>query len=221
MKKIRTIALAGLLLAGIAPAGAQIQKGNLMVGANLANLGLGLQSGQTRLSFAINPKLGYFIEDNIVIGGEVQLGLDHRSVSSIATNEINYKIGGFGRYYISDPRAILLKHSRFFLEANAGIRGDNVKTEGAPSVTTNGLGLGVGPGVAYFITPNVGLEALLKYDLGVGFGSSVTTHDFSIAVGFQIYLPTKKARAVYEEASGEVRSKMKKDRRSADEDNED
>lgn len=202
--------MACLTFAGIQKAGAQLQKGNLMVGATLADLGLRLQTSDTRISFNISPKLGYFIQDNIAIGAEVSLGLDHHTVSSISTNQIDYKVGAFGRYYISDPRAILLKHSRFFLEANVGITGNNSKTEGAASVTTNGLGLGVGPGVAYFITPNIGLEALLKYDLGVGFGSSVTQHNFTIGVGFQIYLPTKKARAVYEEASGEVKRKMKK-----------
>ncbi|WP_118952479.1 outer membrane beta-barrel protein [Taibaiella helva] len=220
MKRISLLLLAVLGLSGINQVSAQLQKGNIMVGANLADLGIKLQSGTTGISFSINPKVGWFIQDNIAIGGEVGLGLDHQSVSSISTNAINYKIGGFGRYYISDPRAILLKHSRFFVEANAGFTGTNTKTEGAPSVTTNGLGLGVGPGVAYFITPNVGLEALLKYDLGLGFGSSVTSHNFSIAVGFQIYLPTKKARALYEEASGEVREKMKKSKKNSSEDDE-
>jgi hypothetical protein len=216
MRKFSLLLVACCGLFGANNANAQLQKGNLMVGANLADLGLRLQNGNTRISFNISPKLGYFIRDNIAIGGEVGLGFDHQSVSSISTNEINYKIGAFGRYYISDPRAILLKRSRFFIEANTGITGNNVKTEGAASVTTNGLGLGVGPGVTYFITPNIGLEGLLKYDLGVGFGSSTTTHNFSIGVGFQIYLPTKKARSLYNEASGEVKQKMKKDKEDAE-----
>lgn len=220
MKRISLLFLAVLGFSGMNQASAQLQKGNIMVGANLANLGLRLQNDYTRISFSVNPKLGYFIQDNIAIGGEVSLGLDHQSVNSIYTNEISYKVGAFGRYYISDPRAILLKHSRFFLEANTGITGINTKTEGGASVTTNGFNIGVGPGVAYFITPNVGLEALLKYDLGVGFGSSPTSHNFTIGVGFQIYLPTKKARAMYEEASGEVKEKIKKSKKSSSEDSE-
>lgn len=216
MKKISLLLLAVLGLSGIAPVSAQLQKGNIMVGANLANLGLRLQNDNTRISFSLSPKVGYFIQDNIVLGAEVGLGLDHQSVNSIYTNEISYKIGAFGRYYISDPRTILLKHSRFFLEANTGITGNNVKTEGRPSVTTNGFGIGVGPGISYFITPNVGLEALLKYDLGVGFGSSPTSHNFTIGVGFQIYLPTKKARVMYQEVSEEVREKSGRGRSSSD-----
>jgi len=114
MKRINLLLLACLGFFGVQQANAQLQKGNLMVGANLADLGLRLQNSNTRISFAISPKLGYFVQDNLAIGAEVGLGLDHQSVSSISTNEINYKIGAFGRYFISDPRAILLKHSRFF-----------------------------------------------------------------------------------------------------------
>lgn len=183
-----------------------------MVGASLADMNIGLQSGNTDLSLSINPKVGYFIQDNIAIGATVKLGF----ATDAARNQINYGIGAFGRYYIGDKRAILMKHSRFFVEVDAGIVGDNTKPKGQKSITTNGLGLGLGPGVAYFITPNIGLEALLKYNLGVGFGSSTTTNKFSFGIGFQIYLPTKKARALYNEAAGEVRQKMGKN----DEDDE-
>lgn len=206
MKKI----LLSTVIAGAAlmatTANAQLQKGNLMVGGDLANLGLGLQSGNTSLSFQITPKVGYFIQDNIAIGGQATIGLS----TSKGFNSINYGIGAFGRYYVSDPRAVLLKHSRFFAEVDFGIVGDNQKTTVAgvsTSVSTNGLGVGLGPGVSYFITPNIGLEALLKYNLGVGFGNSVTTNKFSINVGFQIYLPTKQARSIYNEAKSEVEEK--------------
>lgn len=205
-KTILSIMIAGATLLAT-NANAQLQKGTLMVGGDLANLNIGLRKDYTDISFSLSPKLGYFIKDNIAVGGYVDLGFEHESVSKIYTNTINYGIGAFGRYYVSDPRAILLKHTRFFAEANVGISGYNSKPEGGSSSTTNGLGLGIGPGVAYFITPNIGLEALLKYDLGVGFGNSTTSHNFSINVGFQIYLPTKQARALYNDVKDEVKEK--------------
>ncbi len=214
MKKISALIIAGMAIFGTQQASAQIQKGNLMVGASLADMNIKLQKGNTDLSLSINPKIGYFIQDNVAIGAEVKLGFATNS----AQNSINYGIGAFGRYYVSSKQLELLKHARFFGEVNAGLVGDNIKPKGMSSVSTNGLGIGFGPGVAYFITPNIGLEALLKYNLGVGFGSSTTTNDFSIGFGFQIYLPTKKARAIYNEASGEVRSKMKKSNKEDDED---
>ncbi|PSK94488.1 outer membrane beta-barrel protein [Taibaiella chishuiensis] len=214
MKKISALIIAGMAIFGTHQASAQIQKGNLMVGASLADMNIKLQKGNTDLSLSINPKIGYFIQDNVAIGAEVKLGFATNS----AQNSINYGIGAFGRYYVSSKQLELLKHARFFGEVNAGLVGDNIKPKGMSSVSTNGLGIGFGPGVAYFITPNIGLEALLKYNLGVGFGSSTTTNNFSIGFGFQIYLPTKKARAIYNEASGEVRSKMKKSNKEDDED---
>lgn len=195
MKKINALFLVAAMAVAAPAANAQIQKGNLMVGANLADIGLGFQSGGNTFSLALSPKLGYFIEDNVVIGGQVNIGVSAGSGSNI----FNYGIGAFGRYYIGDKQAVLLKHSRFFLEANVGIDGQNTK-----HASTNGLGLGFGPGVAYFITENIGLEALLKYNNTIGFGNSIVAHRLSLNVGFQIYLPTKKVRAMYEEAASEI-----------------
>ncbi len=196
MKKINALFLVAAMAVAAPAANAQIQKGNLMVGANLADIGLGFQSGGNTFSLSLSPKLGYFIEDNVVIGGLVDIGLNAGSGSTI----FNYGIGAFGRYYIGDKQAVLLKHSRFFLEANVGISGIN-----SNNATTNGLGLGFGPGVAYFITENIGLEALLKYNNTIGFGNSIVAHRLSLNVGFQIYLPTKKAREIYNEAASEIK----------------
>jgi hypothetical protein len=126
--------------------------------------------------------------------------------------DINYGVGAFGRYYFGQKEMVLMQHARFFAEANVGINGLNSDPKGTEgSTNTNGLGIGFGPGVAYFITPNIGLEAALKYDLTVGFGNATTLNHFGINVGFQIYLPSKKARAVYNDAYKEAKSKMGKD----------
>ncbi len=216
MKKISTILIAGVVFMGVNEANAQIQKDNIMVGANITNFDIGFQNG-TSVNFSLNPQVGYFIRDNIAIGGLVNLGVNYKKN---AGTTVSYGVGAFGRYYVSSKQMQLLKHTRFFGEANVGISGENSKVSGSPSRTTNGLGIGFGPGISYFITPNIGLEALAKYNLTAGFGSSATINRLSFGVGFQIYLPTKKARAVYEEASGEVKEKMKKGKKSSSEDDE-
>jgi hypothetical protein len=186
-------------------ANAQIQKDNLMVGANIANLDLGLQKGAS-VNFNLRPRLGYFIQDNVAIGGLLNLGVDYAKGRGTV---VSYGIGAFGRYYLGGKQYEILKHTRFFGEANLGIGGKNTKISGSPAVTTNGLDFGVGPGIAYFLTPNVGLEALAKYNLTAGFGSAATVNRLTFEFGFQIYLPTKKARAIYNEVSDEVREKSK------------
>lgn len=209
-----------MFLAGAATTGsiahAQIQQGNLMVGANLANLDIGLQNGAS-VEFNLTPRIGYFIKDNIALGGLLTLGVDYAKNRGTT---VKYGVGAFGRYYLGDKKYEILKHTRFFGEANIGIGGTNTKVSGSDAITTNGLDLGFGPGVAYFLTPNIGLEALAKYNLTAGFGSSATVNRLSFEFGFQIYLPTKKARAIYNEVSDEVRTKSRKGKSSSDEDDE-
>jgi len=167
---------------------AQIERGNLLVGADIANFNLSLNSGGN-YSIQLDPKVAFFIKNNIAVGPYVRLNL---SGAKDAGTDIGYGVGLLGRYYINDTTINLLKHGRFFGEANVGIEGYN------PSVgdNTNGLGLGFGPGFAYFITPNIGLETLFKYNGIIGFGSSATSSALTLSFGFQIYLGSDKARAV-------------------------
>jgi hypothetical protein len=165
---------------------AQIQKGNVMIGADIANFDIDLGSGQN-FRMTINPKAAWFIQDNAALGGYLKVGI---STAKDAGTDASYGVGLLGRYYISDKNAVVVKKSRFFFEGNVGVEGDN------PAVgdNTNGLGIGIGPGFAYFLTPNIGLETLLKYNGIVGFGSSATSNHLNLNIGFQMYLPGKKLR---------------------------
>jgi hypothetical protein len=178
-------------------ANAQIQKGNILIGADLADINLSLDPGGN-FSFNINPKVAWFIRDNLAVGGYLLTGL---STAKDAGTDVRYGVGALSRYYLGADDINLIRHSRFFLEGNIGIEGDN------PAVgdNTNGLGLGIGPGIAYFITPNIGLEGLLKYNGIVGFGTKPTSNDLNISVGFQIYLPSARARAIRDEIKSETK----------------
>jgi hypothetical protein len=157
----------------------------------MARLRLGLNEGSV-FDIDINPKIAFFVRNNLALGAYLQFRLN---TSKGAGSTIGYGIGPLARYYISDPTINVLQHSRFFFEANAGIEGTNP----ASGENTNGLGLGIGPGLAYFISPNVGLEALLKYQGIVGFGSRTTSSDLVLSLGLQIYLPTSRIKARAEE----------------------
>ncbi len=186
MKRLITIIfLAGF---GILTSNAQTQKGNVMWGASVSNIGLDFQKGNTGFSFDLTPKIGYFIKDDLAVGPEVLIGLNTNSGSTV----FNYGIGGFGRYFLSPSGTTSVgKGSRWFLEANAGLTGTNVKIKGSSSSNTNGVGIGFGPGLSYFVTDRIALEGLLKYNLGVGFGNSTTTNRLNLGIGFQIYIPGK------------------------------
>ena len=105
MKKI-TLLLTIALLFFVSTTKAQLQRGNLLVGGDIANFNLGLNSGGGS-TILINPKLAFFFRDNVAIGPFVQMGFDAAKGQEPTTN---YGIGAFGRYYVSDTTINLLKH---------------------------------------------------------------------------------------------------------------
>ncbi|SIS75535.1 hypothetical protein [Chryseobacterium gambrini] len=171
---------------------AQIQKGNWLVGSSLISSNFGLNTGGG-YNIAIQPKGAYFIEDNLAVGGYVDLGFN--KVTNGSPTEFTYGVGALGRYFLSPGEKgvdNLLNHGRWFLEGNAGIGGRSV--ENADSTT--GFDFGVGPGYSYFITPNIGLEGLVKYRGRAGFGSEGLNSNITFNLGFSIYLPTSKAKQI-------------------------
>lgn len=194
---MKKLILTGILaIAGLATTmNAQIQKGNWLVGSSLISSNFGLNTGGG-YNIALQPKGAYFIEDNVAIGGYVDLGIN--KVTNGSPTEFVYGVGGLGRYYLSPGEKgvdNLLHHGRWFLEGNVGIGGRSVEN----GDSTTGLDFGAGPGYSYFITPNIGLEGLVKYKGRAGFGSEGLNSNITFNLGFSIYLPTSKAKQVIKE----------------------
>src|SRR6218665_645845 len=129
MKKIGTILLAGMAIFGSYSSQAQIQKGNIMVGAGLANFDFGLQKGAS-VGLDLHPRVGYFFRDNIALGALVNFGFNY--AKSQGTN-INYGVNAFGRYYFGSNQVELINHARLFAEGNVGINGRNTIVTGKPN----------------------------------------------------------------------------------------
>ncbi len=176
--KIIVLAITGIFF--ITSAQSQIRRENVMIGGNISNMSLSLDDGGA-FNMTLSPKAAWFIRNNLAVGAYVDFNLMTAKGISPA---INYGVGALGRYYINDPEINVLRKTRFFGEATVGIEGYN------PSAgnNTNGLGVSAGPGISYFITPNIGLEGLVKYRGIVGFGSSPASNNIVFGVGFQIYL---------------------------------
>jgi len=192
MRRKAFVLCASLFFASFSLVQAQLQQGTVMVGSDISHLDLSLNSG-SNFSFTIDPKAAWFIKNNIAVGAYMHFDL---STAKDAGTSVDYGIGPLARLYFNDSAINLLRHGRFFIEANAGIEGHNP----AVGTSTNGLGLGFGPGYAYFISPNIGFETLLKYQGIVGFGSSVTSSDLVLAIGFQIYInPNRVERQIKNE----------------------
>ena len=169
-------------------ANAQLQKGNFMVGGELAAANFGLNEG-AGYNFQITPQAAFFLQDNWAVGPYVRLGF---SGAKAAPTTFGYGVGALSRYYLSPGEQgvdSLLKHGRFFLEGNAGIGGTTISDGGA---SANGLDLGIGPGYTYFITNNIGLDASVKLNGNLGFGNRGTTSAIDFRLGLNIFLPSKK-----------------------------
>jgi hypothetical protein len=167
-------------------ANAQVEKGNVMTGGDLADLHLALNNGG-EFSMMVAPKAAWFVQDKVGVGGYALLGINTAKGAGLS---MNYGGGVLGRYYTGKRFPADVSRTRVFVETSVGIEGYK-PVEGD---NTTGLALGVGPGVAYFITPNVGLEALAKYKGLIGFGTSEATSSLNLNVGFQVYLSKRKAK---------------------------
>ena len=210
MKKLLFLTVAGLFGA-LTASQAQIQKGNLMLGTDL---GSGVASPSSSSLFGLNfnlnsgggyniglsPKVGYFVDDNLMVGGVVNLGFVKTGKGDYANKTTVYGVQALGRYYVSPGEQgidNLLKHGRFFAEANAGFAGSNVKN----GPTTNGFAFGFGPGYSYFLTPNVALEGLVKYNAIAGGGNRAYQHSLGLNFGVQVFLPSSKVRSMVKDPS--------------------
>ena len=175
MKKLfLTLSIVCLTVLG---ASAQLQKGSTLVGGGIGNMAFGLGNGG-HFDVRLTPRIGYFIQDNIAVGGKVDLGYQGQKNN----NTFNYGLNAFGRYYFGKKEFdTLLKQGRWFIEAGAGIAG----VQGAP-VTAN---VNFGPGYSYFLSDNVAIEGLVLFDTKLGAGSS---SGMTFNLDFQIYFPYSK-----------------------------
>ena len=191
---MKKILISGLGLLMLTTGFAQTQKGNVLIGANLSDIGLNFQKDNTQFSLNINPKAGWFVKDNLAVGGEVNMGLNTQK----GATAIAYGFGVFGRKYYGAETTNLARTAKWFLEANAGIYGLNISGTDLIKSSTNGVGLGIGPGYSYFISQNIALEALAKYNFTAGFGNSPTNNSIKLGLGFQIYLPGNRVKQLVE-----------------------
>lgn len=191
-----------LLLTTVTTAFAQAVKRNYMIGANIMTTSVNFQNGNTGFDLALQPKLGYFLNENLVIGVAAELG-----VSAVKSNTtMSYGVTPFARIFAGKanfddiPRRVL-----FFVEAGAGFGGRNSRFEEADgtktNVTTNGAIFYVGPGVDIFLTRNVAFEIGTEYR---HIGGSPDLNRVSLNLGFQIFLSKNEGKKVRQEIKSDM-----------------
>lgn len=130
-------------------------------------------------SFNFNPKAGYFISDDFVVGLELYVASSTSENTLIGTPNFvteekgnSIGVGVFARYYFLE----LGKRFKTYGEFGVGFNSEKYETSqtGAPSLIQDneftGIGTGLGLGINYFISDrfaiNFGLADLLSFSTG-------------------------------------------------------
>ncbi|WP_224998945.1 hypothetical protein [Cesiribacter sp. SM1] len=160
-------------------AGEAISQGNWLLGANIGNLGFNFKSEMFQLG--IEPKAGYFISDNAVIGVQTLLNLEVYD----GGEAFHYGVTPFVRYYFPEGARA---SGRWFGEALIGFGGSSTEDSEEDAALSHVWGFK--GGYAHFVGQNVALEGVLGYvrtnaDFDTGHGIT----GLSVGFGFNIYLP--------------------------------
>jgi len=155
MKKIVLSAVA-ILAFGFANAQESTGKG-FSTGDVFISGSVGINSEKTgdqkESGFEISPKVGFFVTDNIAIGGRLGFSSDkEENAAGVETlDESRLTVGVFGRYYFTPA-------SDFSLFGQLGLDYSTVDNKLADA-QENEIGANLGLGLSYFVSSNFAIEA--------------------------------------------------------------
>lgn len=181
---------------------AQIEAGTILVGGDASYFQQTTKTEDAQLdytatysNFSLQPKAGFFISENLVIGMGLSLS---KNAAESKTNNPSYQtnkntvqmvgFSPFSRYY-----KMLGERAGFFGQLTGSFLKGTSKTEGETTHKFNSASLGLAPGFVFFATPKISLETTIgylgyqyqKYKTGVNSPSNVTestTNGFSAGV---------------------------------------
>ena len=126
-------------------------------------------------SFTIAPRFAYFVSDNIAVGAKIGFtsSKEEDGISDdIKTDALS--LGAFGRYYMSPA-------SKFSVFAELGADFTSYNWEqGSAESDSAGFGVGVAPGVSYFLSDAFAIEAswgMLGYNTNDNGGDGAESTD--------------------------------------------
>lgn len=170
MKKI--LLLAAIIACGYAnaqenvteaPASEGFKKGDVILTGAVAFSGT--KTGEIKgSSFSVMPSAGYFLTNNIAVGvslgyghseEDVYIGLDspYPQMANQVANTFSADV--YGRYYFTAAKKFSL-----FAQLSAGFATSKREFEGTNiEFKTNSFGAAIAPGISYFLTSHLALEA--------------------------------------------------------------
>lgn len=199
--------LLALLAIGFATSYAQTQKGDKLLGVGFGSMSYTNSNSKTTysntpteyssdgnsFSISVNPNIGWFIKDNLAVGGGVSISFytsksESSNTSSTTTSESkstqpSFYLMPFARYYFGGTET-----SKFFVNGSVqyGISFGNSKSStstGSSSETTTkpkyDWNAGLSLGYEYFLSKYVGLYGMV----GFNYGKSKTSYEYRPSTG--------------------------------------
>ncbi len=173
MKKLQLI-FSVLFLCFALTTFAQTEKGNLLIGGT-AGFSAQFNDFNDIFSMNLSPGIGFFIEDGIVIGGNMGFGYTKIDEST----GTSFGLIPFGRYYFNRGGS-----PAFFLQAKAGFIVNRTENNFNSNTSFGGV-FGAGPGMAIFLSDQIAIEGIL--DL-VRYAGDFRYTDLAFRFGVQAYL---------------------------------
>jgi len=138
-------------------------------------------------SFAVAPKAGYFVSENLVLG--LGLGLNtgrYKNGSTVVNKQLGYSIGPFMRFYkFLGERTALFGNAAFnYTENNTDAVHSNLELSSLNRIKN--IGAYITPGLTYFASSKIGIEISLGY---ISY-TKITTES---GIDTPIYSKTKKS----------------------------
>jgi hypothetical protein len=197
----------------------QTEKGKMFIGGQVtlsgnttSNSDTSYKSDNNSIGFTVAPNFGYFIMDNFAIGANVNLGVSNStqkqdypnqtpSEYTYKYNTLSFGIGGFARYYIN-----ITDNFKFYFNGGINYLHQTKKTtysnndpnyvystsNPANQVTPiNNISLFISPGVVYFVTPKIGIQAAfgnINYSYSSSKNTSLTYANHSNSSSFGVNL---------------------------------
>jgi hypothetical protein len=147
---------------------AQTEKGDWLVGGNLA-----FNTTRESNEFNLTPNAGYFFLRNLALGASL-------GITSVGKGELartNWNTGPFIRYYIGS------RTYRPFLLTGGGFESERQKGQPRES----GFYFNAGLGLAAFLNETVALEFITDY-FAINLKDRDVSDGFRFRVGFQVYI---------------------------------
>ncbi|MEI6348674.1 MAG: hypothetical protein WCP69_12075 [Bacteroidota bacterium] len=136
---------------------AQLKQGNIMGGAALSSSWGSLTSNpfdKSKFIFGITPDVGYFVTDKFMIGASTPIQI----IRPAGLNTGVFGFSPFARLYFGDYKSV-----KFFFVGKAGYNDIMKLVYGEQQATQNATAY-LGSGVTLFLSSEIGIEGVLKYE---------------------------------------------------------